>query len=64
MASRVGRARVRDRGRPGGNTEVLEKMRELRACLDAMETDKRRDPKAGDVSELEDEEKREESAPM
>ena len=39
-------------------------MRELRACLEAMETDKQRDPEAGDISEPEDEEQREEAAPM
>ena len=39
-------------------------MRELRACLEAMETDRRRDPEAGDVSEPEDEEKREGATPM
>ena len=39
-------------------------MRELRACLESMETDRRRDPKSGDVSEPEDEEQREEAAPM
>ena len=44
--------------------EVIEEMRELRACLEAMETDRRRDPEAGDISEPEDEEKREEAAPM
>ena len=53
-----------DRGRPGGNTEVLEEMRELRERLEAMETDRKRDPEAGDVSEPEDEEQREEAAPM
>ena len=46
------------------NAEVMEEMRELRARLEAMETDRRRDPEAGDVSEPEDEEKREEVAPM
>ena len=39
-------------------------MGELRARLEAMEMDRRRDPEAGDVSEPEDEEKREEVAPM
>ena len=46
------------------NAEVMEEMRELRARLEAMETDNRRDPEAGDVSEPEDEEQREEAAPM
>ena len=64
MAARIGRARGHDRGRSGGNAEVLEEMRELKVCLEAMETDKRRDLEAGDVSEPEDEEKREEAAPM
>ena len=39
-------------------------MRELRAHLEAMETDRRREPEAGDISELGDEEQREEVAPM
>ena len=39
------------------NTKVMEEMRELRACLEAMETDRRRDLEARDVSEPEDEEK-------
>ena len=64
MAACIRRARGRDIGRMGGNIEVLEEMRELRAHLEAMETDRRRDPEAGDVSELEDEEQREEAAPM
>ena len=55
MAARIGRDRGCDRGRPGGNVEVLEEMRDLKARLEAMETDRRRDLKAGDVSELEDE---------
>ena len=46
------------------NTKVMEEMRELRARFKAMETDRRRDPKARDVSEPEDEEQREEVAPM
>ena len=58
MAVCIGRARGHDRGRPVGNIEVLEEMRELRARLEAMEMDKRRDPKVGDVSEPEDEEQR------
>ena len=64
MAACIGRARGHDRGRPGGNAKVLEEMRELRARLEAMETDRRRDPEVGDVSEPEDEEQREEVAPM
>ena len=64
MVAHIGRARGRDRGRPGGNTEVLEEMRELRARLEAMETDRQRDLKAGDVIEPNDEEQREEVAPM
>ena len=39
-------------------------MRELRARLEAMETDRRRDLEARDVNEPEDEEQREEAAPM
>ena len=40
-------------------------MRELRAHMEAMEMDKERDLfKEGDVSETEDEEQREEAAPM
>ena len=42
----------------------MEEMRELRARLEAMEKERQRDPKAGDVSEPLDEEKREEAAPM
>ena len=64
MVARIGREKGRDRGRPRGNKEVLEEMRELRAHLEAMEMDRRRDPEEGDVSEPEDEEKREEVAPM
>ena len=64
MVARIGRARGRDRGRPTVNAEITEEMRELRACLEAMETDRRRDPEAGDVSEPEDEEQREEAALM
>ena len=37
---------------------------ELREHLESMETNRQRDPEAGDVSEPEDEEKREEVAPM
>ena len=40
MVACIGRVRGRDKGRPGGNTEVLEEMRELRARLEAMEMDK------------------------
>ena len=64
MVARIGRARARGRGRPGGKAKVLEEMRELRAHLEAMETDRRRNPKARDVSEPEDEEQREEVAPI
>ena len=46
------------------NTEVMEEMRELRACLESMETDRRRDLEAGDVSEPEPKEQRKEAAPM
>ena len=64
MAACIGRVRGHDRGRPGGNVEFLEEMRELRARLESMETYRRRDPKSGYVSEPEDEEQREEAAPM
>ena len=64
MFVRIGRARVHDRGQPVVNTEVMEEMRELQEHLEAMEIDKWRDPELGDVSEPEDEEKREEAAPM
>ena len=64
MATRIGRVRGHDRGQQGGNAEVLEEMRELTARLEAMETYRQRDPKAGDVSEPKDEEKREEFSPM
>ena len=47
-----------------GNAKVIEEMRELRACLEAMETGRRRDPEAGDVSEPKDEDQREEVALM
>ena len=46
------------------NAKVMEEMRELRARLESMETDRRRDLEAGDVSEIEDGEQREEVAPM
>ena len=45
MVARVGRARGRDRVRPAVNAEVMEEMRELRARLESMETDRRGDPK-------------------
>ena len=64
MVARIGRVRGCDIGQPRGNAEVLEEIRELRACLEAMETDRWRDPEVGDVSEPEDEEQREEVAPM
>ena len=59
MVTHVGRARGRDRGRPMVNAELMEEMRELRPRLKSMETNRQRDPEAGDVSEPEDEEKRE-----
>ena len=46
------------------NAKIMEEMRELRARLESMETNRRRDSEAGDVSEPEDEEQREEVAPM
>ena len=64
MVARVGRARGRDRGQPAVNAEVMEEMRELRARLEAMETNRQRNPEAWDVSQPEDEEQREEVAPM
>ena len=60
----VGRARGCDIGQPSVHTEVMEEVRELRARLEAMEIDRPRDTEEGDVSEPEDEEKREEAAPM
>ena len=54
MAACIGRARGHDRGRPTVNAEVMEDVRELRARLEAMEIDKRRDLESGDVSEPED----------
>ena len=39
-------------------------MRELRARLESTETDRRRHPEVGDISEHEDEEQREEAAAM
>ena len=59
MVAHIVRARGCDRGQLGGNVEVLEEMRELRAFLEAMEKNRRRDPEARDISEPEDEEKRE-----
>ena len=64
MVSHIRRARGYDRGKPVGNTKVLEEMREVRELLEATETDRQRDPEAGDVSEPEDEEKREEATAM
>ena len=43
MAACIGKARGHDRSRPTMNVEVMEEMRELRACLEAMEKDIRRD---------------------
>ena len=40
MATRIGRERGHDRGRPEGNAEVLEEMRDLRAGLEAREMDR------------------------
>ena len=62
MAAHIVKVRGHDRGRPTVNVEIMEEMRELRIHLEAMETNIRRDPEAGDVSEPEDEEKREEVA--
>ena len=64
MVARMVRARGHDRGRPGGNVEVMEVMRELKERLEAMEKERWRDQKEGDVSEPQDEEKREEATPM
>ena len=64
MVACIKRARGHDIGRPVGNAKVLEEMRELREHMEAMEKDRQRDPEVGDVSEPEDEEKREEVAPM
>ena len=64
MATRIGRVRGHDRGQQGGNAEVIEEMRELSARLESMETNRRRDPEVGDVSEPKDEEQREEVANM
>ena len=47
-----------------GNIEVVEEIRELRARLEAMEIERRRDLEVGDISEPEDEEKREGVVPM
>ena len=44
--------------------EIMEEMRELQAHMEAMETYRQRDLEVGDVSEPEDEEQREEAAPM
>ena len=40
MDAHIGRARGHDRGQPRGNAKVLEEMRELRECLEAMEMDR------------------------
>ena len=40
MVTHIGRERGRDRARPRGNAEFLEEMRNLRARLEAMETDR------------------------
>ena len=59
MAIRVGRAR----GRPTANAELMDDMRRIQARLDAMETGRKRDPDAGDVSEPKEETQAEEEAP-
>ena len=64
MVARVGKAIGHDKGQPTVNAEIMQEMRELRAHLGAMEIDKWRDLEAGDVSEPEDEEQREEATPM
>jgi len=55
MAFRIGRGGRGRRGRPIANAEVLEEMRILREEIVAMRETRRRDPEAGDVSEVEQE---------
>ena len=64
MAVRIGRGRGRGRGQPVANAEVIEEMRELRACIVAMKFDRQRDLVVGDVSEPEGDEQDEEATPM
>ena len=64
MVAHVGKTRGFDRGRPTVNAKVMEEVRDLRARVEAMETNKRRDQEPRDVSEPEDEEQREEAEPM
>ena len=40
MVTCIGRVIVRDKGRLGGNAEVLEEMRELTTCLESIEVDR------------------------
>ena len=55
MAACIGR-RGNGRGWPTTDMDVMEVMREMRACMEAMEIDTWRDPEAGDMSEPENEE--------
>ena len=47
-------------GKPVANAEVMEEMRTLRAEVEAIRNVGRRDPEAGDVSEVEQEDNTEE----
>jgi hypothetical protein len=51
----VGRGRGGRRGRPVANAKVMEELRILREEMAAMREAGRRDPEAGDVSEVEQE---------
>ena len=57
MVVRIGRVQGCCKGQPVSNVEVIEEMRELRACMEAMELGIQRDPVAGDASETEGDEK-------
>ena len=52
MVAYIGRMRGHDRGRSLGNEKVIVEMRELRARLEDMETNRRRNPEAGDIMNL------------
>ena len=64
MSVRIGRGRGRGRGQPVANAEVIEEMRELRDCMEAVELGRQRDPVERDVSEPEGDEQEEEAKLM
>ena len=54
MATHIG-IRGHGRGQPEENMETMEEMRDMRACMEAIEINRQRDPEARDMSEPYDE---------